>query len=142
MALGYVDVTAKTLDNYVEFDSVFVLNPGDESGTARFSTVSLHAPSVHVELNSDVQITGEPEVDDSDWDFYSCGYSAQWRQGKANPVMHPSELIGGRLARDMIDDGGIYAVVEVTGLYPDDVDEADQEEPIGWVVCVLDNDDD
>jgi hypothetical protein len=56
------------------------------------------------------------------------GYSGQWMY--PGPIMHASEFIGGRLARDILERPGLYvALVD----YP-----ADGGEPGGWAVAFYD----
>lgn len=57
------------------------------------------------------------------------GYSGQ--QGYSGPIMHESELIGGRMADDILSEPGVYVAVVV-----DDLDEP--EHPAGWAVLQMD----
>lgn len=57
------------------------------------------------------------------------GYSGQY--GYSGPVMHRSELIGGRMALDILSTPGIYVALEVVG----NTDNWPDTEPIGWVVA-------
>lgn len=139
--MGYTDVTVcvsvRNLDRFIAFNRPVRLGPGWDSDTAYVTELDMSASSVYVAVDSNGQVIGEPEIDDREWRFYSYGYSAQWGQRKSDPIMHPSEYVGGRLARDMVDDGGVYAVVEVEPLYLDGVPH-NPGEFIGWVVVRLD----
>lgn len=64
------------------------------------------------------------QADSEGWELLT-GYTGQY--GYNGPVMHSSEYIGGRLARDILERPGIYVSV-IVGLL-------DDEEPAGWAVC-------
>jgi hypothetical protein len=53
------------------------------------------------------------------------GYSGQY--GYAGPIMHPSEYIGGDLARDILAEPGVYVALIAKNL--------DDSEPDGWAVA-------
>lgn len=136
-------VTARTLDGLVELDTVFTLTPvGDGSATYRDAldyapgTDLGHAPSVHVDGTvdeyGDVHVDGLPMMDGGGWDFYSVGYSQQAGQLRKDPTMYESEFVGGKLARDMITDGGKFVITEV--LILTDEDDRNEYEYSGWVV--------
>jgi hypothetical protein len=61
------------------------------------------------------------------WELLT-GYSGQY--GYSGPVMHPSEFIGGGMARDILASPGVYVAVVVGDLDGD-------EEPAGWAVARL-----
>jgi hypothetical protein len=50
--------------------------------------------------------------------------------------MHASEYVGGKLARDMITDGGKYVVTVVTAIGDFDND----DDLVGWVVLRMSDD--
>jgi hypothetical protein len=108
-------VTPDTLERLVEFNVPFVLVNGD------MSDINDCPPDVYMD-------EGHAFFTGGGWEFYSRGYTAQWGVMRNDPVMHPSEYLGGKLARDMIDDGGVFAVVEVRDL--DD----EQGDFVGWTV--------
>lgn len=96
-------ITADTLDDMVEFDSPFLIN-GD--GTAELS--GNFAPNVYGE-----QGQNDPEIEASPkkgWEFMR-GYTGQY--GYNGPEMHTSEFLGGRMAEDIVNTPGEYAVVAV-----------------------------
>jgi hypothetical protein len=83
-----------------------------------------------------------PEVIDSDgtlslssqragWTVLD-GYSGQY--GYSGPVMHPSEYIGGSLARDIVNTPGFYVALIVLD---DDEDEHGEHDIIGWIVATI-----
>lgn len=53
------------------------------------------------------------EVDGDGWELMT-GYTGQY--GYTGPMMHASEFVGGRLARDILATPGLYAVVTVTDM--------------------------
>jgi hypothetical protein len=55
------------------------------------------------------------------------GYSNQY--GYAGPIMHPSEFIGGRMARDILAEPGVYVALVSYSTDDDDVN--------GWAVARL-----
>lgn len=109
-----MNVTVDNLTNAIEFDYVFRVN---EDSTITFME-DMYAPGVY-EDESDVII------EDSTWEVLS-GYTQQY--GYHGPVMHPSEQLGGRLARDILDNPAYYAIVEVYDMG------TSGEDVIGWVV--------
>lgn len=95
----------------VEFDRPFAVDTG---GVVTWAD-GYHAPSVY---GSD----GEVDIDSDQWEFFSTGYTGQY--GYNGPVMHDSEFLGGRLARDILETPGVYVLCPV---YWEDDSE-------GWVV--------
>lgn len=116
-------VSPDQLNGLVEFDSPFEVTADGEVVTP---LSGVYAPSVYQYSDEDGQSVGDPEIDGEGWDFVD-GYSGQ--SGYSGPVMHPSEYLGGGMARDVLAEPGIYAVTEVVD--PEDEDPGD---PIGWVL--------
>ena len=109
-----IKVTAHDLDDHVEFDGPFTI---DENGMLSRSDV--WAPSVY-----HVDGEREPDIDGTGWEFVD-GYSGQFRY--SGPAMHPSEYLGGGMARDVLDTPGTYVLCVV-----EDLD--DMDNPAGWVL--------
>jgi hypothetical protein len=59
------------------------------------------------------------------------GWTGQYRY--SGPVMHPSEYVGGALARSILETPGEYVVTMVSTLAEDEAD--DDEEPAGWAIA-------
>lgn len=98
--------------NDYEFDSVYEVRDGQT-----FARLDLHAPSLY-----DGEVGGP-------WELMN-GYSGQDRY--AGPIMHPSEFIGGRLERDILENDGVY--VSLVNYYtPEDADDDDNVD--GWAVA-------
>jgi hypothetical protein len=121
----------ETLNDMMEFGHVIRVLPGGEATDAE----GVYAPEVSVQLDAEGSIlpgpAGEPLVEG--WELMT-GYTGQY--GYRGPIMHASEYVGGRMEEDILERPGLYVVVEVTGLYPTEEDEArDSDDPIGWVVA-------
>lgn len=121
----HTDVTANDLDGIMGMDSVVTIVPGNAYDVTVIERPDVWTPEA---IWSDTDVRHIEPV--TDWTPIH-GYSGAHQQG-ASAVMHPSEFIGGGMARDIIaevkEDGGhTYAVVEV--LDPDD-----EEALIGWVI--------
>lgn len=144
-------VWKSNLDDTIQFDEPFTLSPteGAEVPCAAFRD-SLdypagydlgHAPDVYVDgvvdEHGDVHVSGLPQMDGTGWAFYSVGYSQQTGQLRKDPTMHASEALGGRLARDMITEGGTYVVTEVPIVTGDQ--DGDGSPASGWVVLRKDD---
>lgn len=114
--------TADELNNLAEFDHPIQVHP---DGSVTDAPANVYAPSVYEYLDEDGQSTGPPEIDGSGWEFVD-GFSGQ--QGYSGPVMHPSEYLGGGMARHVLENPGIYVVVE-------DMNPEDPDDLIGW--CLL-----
>ena len=71
----------------------------------------------------------EPEIEDDGWTFVD-GYSRQ--DCYSGPVMHASEYLGGRMARDVLEAPGVYVLCVV-----EDMD--DMGNPAGWVLLKQDD---
>lgn len=117
--------TPDTLGGLVEFDSPFVITYRGELVAA---PESLSAPEAieyaDGQLVIDYYRPGRWEPID--------GYSGQY--GYSGPVMHPSEYLGGRMARGIIDSPGAYVMTAVYAI-PDDDDDDVTDNVTGWVVC-------
>lgn len=88
--------------------------------------------ALYVSLDEDGQMT--EDAPDMTWDWCEWellqGFTGQY--GYNGPIMHPSEFIGGGLARYILENPGLYVAVIIDGLMPD----ADGEpEPVGWAVA-------
>ena len=142
-------VTAKTLDNAIEFDCAFTLSPDVEHNENRvfmsdvratYLDCSDHAPDVNIRVGVDDYCNfyedGLPFIEQSteQWSFFSAGYTGQYGAKKSDPGMHPSEYVGGRLAEDMIEIGGTFVITAVVPNVIDDDDPDAYYEPQSWVV--------
>lgn len=107
---------ADNLNDVMEFDHVIYVA---EDGTVT-EPDGVYAPTVTDHPDQDL-----PDVDGPGWVLLR-GYSGQDRY--SGPVMHPSEFIGGRMARDILSDPGFYAAVVV-----EDADDPDSS--AGWAVA-------
>lgn len=103
---------ADTLNSRVEFDSPFRITDDYRLTDA---PADIHAPSSY-----------DGELDGSAWEYWSHGYTGQY--GYRGPIMHSSEILAGRMARDLLSAPGIYAVVA------DEDSDDDSDEPNGWAV--------
>lgn len=122
-----MDVTPETIDRAVEFDSPFRI---EEDGTLTRPLPDVFAPEVwHVEGE---RHPNDVEIPDG-WTAWSVGYTGQYSYNGA--VMHSSEYIGGRMARDLLEDPGTYVVCSVE-VHPEDAyeGEGDDPAPAGWIV--------
>jgi hypothetical protein len=135
-------VTEDNLNAVMEFGHVIqVLQDG---------TVIDRVPSVYGPESLDMEVDADGQsihADDSDikgqaksagWELLT-GYTGQYSYN--GPVMHPSEYIGGRMARDILETPGYYValVVEAPCNYEGSTD-CDIEvgcdcEPAGWAVA-------
>lgn len=109
------------LHERMEFDSVIEIR---DDATV-IDRCDLYAPEVYDNGSGDIDFAGA-----KGWTALG-GYSGQDRY--AGTIMHPSEDIGGALARDILSEPGIYTVVVVLGL-------DDDEYPSGWAVLRFDAD--
>lgn len=129
-------VTTETLSDVMEFDHVIVVH---EDGTVS-DAENVYAPDIRMEVDAD----GQPlHADDSDiigqaeregWELLT-NYSGQ--HGYHGPVMEDAEYIGGGLARDILEEPGVYVVVIVNVMAPEDAPNAEEleETPAGWAVA-------
>lgn len=106
--------------NDIEFGSVFEVLPG---GEIREGVKGVWAPELYEDGSELYGLEG--------WDTVTDGYSGQYLYN--GPVMHPSEGIGGQLAKDILRLPGIYALC-VVDVLPDS--ENDEPEPSGWCVVM------
>lgn len=109
--------TPDTLSTLMEFDWVIQVH---EDGTVT-ERPDVHAPSLL-----------DTELDDSSWSLMN-GYSGQWCY--PGPIMHNSEFIGGRMARDILKNPGLYVSI-ISNYSPDDEDDELYVE--GWAVAYKD----
>ena len=117
------EVTAATLNRAVEFDSPFRVN---DDGTITTSLPDVYAPECYVPVDDDGQECGPPETWVG-WSFVG-GWSGQ--QSYSGPIMHPSEYLGGAMARWVLETPGVYVVCAVE---TDD----DDEDAAGWALLEL-----
>lgn len=109
----------QTLSELMDFDHVIQVHPDGSVTEPR----GIYAPNLY-----------DDALEDDAWDFFTRGYSGQ--DSYSGPIMHNSELIGGRLERDILETPGIYAAV-VAYWSPDD-DDADAElYAEGWAIVRL-----
>jgi hypothetical protein len=104
----------------VEWDTPFRVT--ERRNAVHLRDGSLWTPDVYCVPDGDV------EVESDRWEALT-GFTGQYAYHGA--ILHPSEYLGGGLARHIIDNPGIYMVTEVRDedlQYPDG-------DPIGW--CVL-----
>jgi hypothetical protein len=121
-----VDVTE--LNSFVEFDAPFRVMP---DGSVDNSLPNVYAPSVYGYGDADGQVTERETIDGrEDWEFVD-GFSGQY--GYSGPVMHPSEFLGGGMARYVLETPGIYCVVGVYDMNDDDGDTA----LYGWALVTI-----
>jgi hypothetical protein len=119
------------LDKLMELDHVVMVTPGGYV----IGNWELHGPSVYHYLNEDGDAPDEDPVIEQypgdTWDFFSRGYTGQYGVRRSDPVMHNSEFLGGRLARDIlaVDVPTLFVVTLVMGLHPTRSDDY-----VGWVV--------
>lgn len=108
-------ITTDELNDVMEFGHVIEVR-ADGSIIDR---PDLYAPECYGEPDGSIDFAGY-----KGWTALD-GYSGQDRY--SGPIMHPSEYVGGGLARDILSTPGVYVVVVV-----DDLDEP--EDPYGWAV--------
>lgn len=114
----WVEIDPEDLNRWVEFDSPFEV---DGEGGVRYRW-ELHVPSYF-----------DDEIDGSDWETWSQGYTGQY--GYSGPVMHNSEYLGGRMASDLLADPGTYVVTAATWTHIDEDNNDDEPYFVeGWVV--------
>ena len=106
------------LQAIADFEHPFIVN---HDGTLS-DAVGVYAPEVYHDSANDVEVYGD------NWEPLT-GYTGQYSYNGA--VMHSSEYIGGRLARDILETPGTYVVV-VVNVHAD----ADgfEPEPAGWAI--------
>jgi hypothetical protein len=142
-------VTPEDLNSLMEFEVVIEVHP-DGSVSTR------HDLNPYFDLNVATDGTDEFDIQEG-WELLT-GFTGQYSYN--GPVMHPSEYIGGGMARHILETPGLYIVLEVSaygehewqyarmtgnkscavcGLMPLDEDDEDspcrQDEPAGWAVA-------
>ena len=134
------------LNSVIEFDSPFFVLPGDSARCTilTYPHVPDGAPYIGgVMLDPDDGLI----IDGADWEPVS-GYSGQ--HGYAGPVMHPSEYLGGGMARDLLSGelgAGWFVIVAIENHACDDFTMHGQctpdgddcgrgctSEPAGWIL--------
>lgn len=125
----HTDVAADDLNGLIGFDTSPVTIVPAEDGYA--TTTVIERPDV---LTPEVEFDPDDPRHVTTWPDWTPvhGYSGAHMSG-ASAVMHPSEFIGGRMAEDLIADGGTHTVAVVED--PDDVD----GEPVGWTLLRLED---
>ncbi len=117
-------VSLDTLTDVMEFDVVIEVHPD--------CTVSERPDLYAPELNDD-------ELSPSGWTLLD-GYSGQDRY--SGPIMHPSEYIGGRMARDILSTPGVYVSLVAyytTGPDGEPLDDDEGNVVDGWAVARRDD---
>ena len=123
-----VKATRETLNDVMDFDTVIYSHGDGETVTVRHD---MYAPELHVDYDADgkdvidLSTAGEP------WELLRNRSNQYAYHG---PIMHPSEFIGGRLARDILSERGYYAVLVA---YP-----YDDSEPDGWAIAYMPSEED
>lgn len=123
----YENVTPDQLNRIAEFNTPFktfgdgsVMTGQDIGHTGYFADVIMH------DENDDY-------ADQMDDDFKPVtGYSGQY--GYRGPVMHPSEFLGGGMARDVLDTPGVYVVLAVEAEGEDYDPETGETDSVGWML--------
>ena len=116
-----MDADEDNLNDVMEFDLVIEVR---EDGTV------MHRPDIYAPCLYD------DALDSDEWTMLG-GYSGQDRY--SGPVMHDSESIGGRMARDILAEPGVYvAIVAMWSPENEDSDDEDVETSMeGWAVARL-----
>lgn len=131
-----------TLNSVMEFDHVIRVLPG---GAVLDRVEGVYSPErLEMEVDGDGQSI---HADDSDikgqaaaagWKLLQ-GYTGQYSY--SGPVMHSSEFIGGRMARDILGTPGYYVAVVIeapcnySGETECDIETGCDCEPAGWAVA-------
>lgn len=126
--------TPEELQNAMEFDRIVLV---DTEGNISNTYISAGDVDSYFDLSVGEDGTDYFEMSEG-WTLLQ-GYTGQY--GYNGPVMHPSEFIGGRLARDILETPGYYVALVVNA--PCDYDgttECDIEtgcdcEPAGWAIA-------
>jgi hypothetical protein len=108
------------LNDLKEVDHVIVV---DFDGSVTDAPDGIYAPTLAEE-----HVWGDPHG--PRWQLMG-GYTGQY--GYRGPIMHPSEFIGGRLARDIMAQPGYYAAV-TSHSCTDGCESECLSEPDGWAV--------
>lgn len=119
------DHTGKGSLSYVmDFDHPVRVNA---DGSVTDDLDGVHAPSLYGEA-----------LDSREWELIG-GYSGQYNY--SGPIMHPSEFIGGALARDILAEPGVYVALvsycdhSDPDLCPDGDEGCDSAD--GWAIAYL-----
>lgn len=127
-------ITADNLNRAMEFGRIVTVTV--DGSVTEYAGDDYMPEVVYLQLDSDGQ---SPDDNYSDvpagWSAMS-GYTGQY--GYNGPTMHPSEYVGGRLARAILDNPGDYVTVAVDGFM---IDENSESEPIGWAILFRATDD-
>ena len=105
-------VTVDNLNEFMDFDRPIRVHADGSVSDA----VGEYAPEVIVTCDDDGQISADDDagmvryLEAQGWAVLN-GYSGQY--GYAGPIMHPSEFIGGRMARDILETPGVYVACAV-----------------------------
>lgn len=118
-----LDRDPMALNKIMEFDHVIFV---DEDGAVFDGLPELYPPALYVTEGG----TEIFEPGDAGWTLLT-GYTGQY--GYGDQVMHPSEFVGGDLARDILERPGWYVAIVAETL-------DDGEEPAGWAVARIDAD--
>lgn len=110
-----LDNDAYALNKIMDFDHVIRVH---ENGSVSWAP-NMYAPTLYVDEDGTEYFEGEG------WTLLS-GYTGQYLY--SGPVMHPSEFIGGQMARDILSEPGYYVAILADCL-------EDEEEPAGWAVA-------
>lgn len=108
----------ESINSAIEFDQVFRVT---ENGLV-IDEPNVYAPSSY-----------DGSLDASGWSYWSTGYSGQDRY--TGPIMHASEQLAGGIARDLLAQPGVYALVVDYSLDEEDGD----DNATGWAVVRKDD---
>lgn len=109
-------ITPDNLNAVMEFDHVIEVHA---DGTVSDAPAGIYAPEgVYDYLDDDGGSHDQLDALGDRWELFTAGYSGQYSYN--GPVMHESEYIGGRLARDILAQSGYYVALTVTGIHGDD----------------------
>lgn len=118
-------VTTDNLNAVMGFDHPIQVHA---DGTVTDNLDGIYAPNLTDET-----------LDDDKWSLFTHGYTGA--HGYNGPVMHNSEYIGGRLARDILATPGIYVAVVAYWTRDDDADtdaDTDADNNVeGWAIARL-----
>lgn len=112
-------MSGRKLNEMMSLDHVIIVM---ENGVVMDHLGSVYAPTLY-----------EGELDSSDWEFFSTGYTGQY--GYRGPIMHNSEYIGGRLEEDILSTPGVYAAIVAE--WKPDPEDSDENYVEGWAVVKL-----
>jgi len=115
------------LNAMMEFDHVIQVHA---DGSVTDAPKSVHAPESVYDDSLESVYLGD------DWSLLT-GYTGQY--GYNGPTMHPSEFIGGGLARDILAQPGYYVALLSCADDTDDP-EADDDNLAGWAVAFKESD--